>query len=83
MPRVSRNDTGSIYLNVIKLAPQPKEAASEVLLTRAEVARRWKCSSTTVRRWEKKGLNPIARGKKWRRYRLSDVERFEAEGSTR
>ena len=52
------------------------------LLTRLDLARRWKVSIETVKRREKaKLLRPVRLDGRVIRYRLSDIRQIEAEGS--
>jgi hypothetical protein len=52
------------------------------LLTRRELARRWKVSIETLKRRERtKILRPMRLDGRIVRYRMSDVERIEQEGS--
>ena len=54
----------------------------DCFLSRAEVMRRWRVSSTTVRRREQQGiLRPIRMSTHVVRYRLSDVVRAEDEAA--
>jgi excisionase family DNA binding protein len=49
-------------------------------LTRFELAERWKCSLTTIRRMEKRGdLNPIRLSGRLVRFALSGIEKVERE----
>lgn len=53
----------------------------ETLLTRAELARRWKVSIQTLKRRERaKILRPVRLDGRVIRYRMSDVLRIEEEG---
>lgn len=53
----------------------------EALLTRAELARRWKVSIQTLKRRERaKILRPVRLDGRVIRYRMSDVLRIEEEG---
>ena len=53
----------------------------ETLLTRSELARRWKVSVETLKRRERaKILRPVRLEGRVIRYRLSDVLRIEEEG---
>jgi predicted site-specific integrase-resolvase len=66
----------------VKLLSKPKSDAAdtEILLTGKELQARWKCHAVTIQRWVEKGiLRPIMIGSKFRRYRLSDIQRIEAE----
>ena len=55
----------------------------EMLLTRSELARRWKVSIETLKRRERaKILRPVRLDGRVLRYRLSDVLRIEEEGYT-
>jgi predicted site-specific integrase-resolvase len=65
----------------IKLKTLPEIApGDEELLSRKELAARWRCHIETLKRWEEAGrLKPIKVGAKFLRYRLSDIEKFERE----
>jgi hypothetical protein len=53
----------------------------EMLLTRSELARRWKVSIETLKRRERaRILRPVRLDGRVIRYRLSDVLRIEEEG---
>ena len=53
----------------------------ETLLTRGELAKRWKVSIETVKRRERaKVLRPVRLEGRIIRYRMSDVLRIEEEG---
>jgi hypothetical protein len=53
----------------------------ETLLTRSELARRWKVSVETLKRRERaKILRPVRLEGRVIRYRMSDVLRIEEEG---
>jgi hypothetical protein len=53
-------------------ATQPSK---EELLTRRQVAERWKCCTETLKRREKSGLLPfVVLSTRLKRYRLSDIE---------
>jgi hypothetical protein len=53
----------------------------EILLTRAELARRWKVSIGTLKRRERaKILSPVRLDGRVIRYRMRDVLRIEEEG---
>ena len=53
----------------------------EILLTRAELARRWKVSIGTLKRRERaKILSPVKLDGRVIRYRMRDVLRIEEEG---
>ena len=59
------------------------ETARERLLARKGLSDRWAVSTETLKRWEKaRVLSPIKLGKGVR-YRLSDIERLEAEAEVR
>jgi hypothetical protein len=56
-------------------------AMEETLLTRIELARRWKVSIETLKRRERtKILRPVRLDGRVIRYRLSDVLRIEEQG---
>jgi hypothetical protein len=79
---LSANTSGRPAKLMIKLATQPNPGAVEVLLTGKELKARWKCHSATLQRWTRDGiLNPIMIGGKFRRYRLTEIERIEREGT--
>ena len=49
----------------------------EILVTRPELAERFKVTVRTICRWQKQGkLKPVRLGSSTVRYRLSDVEAF-------
>jgi uncharacterized protein (UPF0254 family) len=55
-------------------------SASEQLLSRRAVAARWQTSRETVKRREKEGLLKAIRfNERLLRYKLSDIEAFEAQ----
>jgi hypothetical protein len=57
------------------------ETKDDKLLTRLELARRWKVSIETVKRRERaKVLRPVRLEGRIIRYRMSDVLRIEEEG---
>ena len=57
------------------------ETMDDKLLTRLELARRWKVSIETVKRRERaKVLRPVRLNGRIIRYRMSDVLRIEEEG---
>ena len=57
------------------------ETSDDKLLTRLELARRWKVSIETVKRRERaKVLRPVRLEGRIIRYRMSDVLRIEEEG---
>jgi excisionase family DNA binding protein len=56
--------------------------AEEIFLTSKELTARWKVHTITLQRWVKNGRLPcVTIGGKFRRYRLSDVQRIEREGT--
>ena len=58
-----------------------EETMDDKLLTRWELARRWKVSIETVKRRERaKVLRPVRLNGRIIRYRMSDVLRIEEEG---
>jgi predicted site-specific integrase-resolvase len=66
----------------IKLKPLPRRRETEILLSRKELADRWRCHIETLKRWEAAGrIKPIKVGNKFLRYRLSDIEEFERKGA--
>jgi hypothetical protein len=57
------------------------ETTDDKLLTRLELARRWKISIETVKRRERaKVLRPVRLDGRIIRYRMSDVLRIEEDG---
>jgi hypothetical protein len=50
------------------------------LLTRLELARRWKVSIETLKRRERAKIRPVRLDGRIIRYRMSDVLRIEEEG---
>lgn len=51
------------------------------MLTRRELADRWRCSIETIKRRERAGiLHPVLLGARMPRYRLMDVEEIEKNG---
>lgn len=59
------------------------EDASDVTLTRAELALRWKCSAQTVQRREQDVSIPRMKfGPRIVRYRLSDVLEYESRSAS-
>ena len=57
-------------------------AIDDCFLSRAEVMRRWRISTATIKRREQQGiLRPIRMSRHVIRYRLSDVVRAEEEAS--
>lgn len=55
------------------------EAAPVEFLTRRELARRWKCSTETVKRRQASGmLRPVRLGARKLLYRLADIEAIES-----
>ena len=53
--------------------PEPTQPSKEELLTRRQVAERWKCCTETLKRREKSGLLPFV----VLSTRLSDIEALE------
>jgi hypothetical protein len=53
------------------------------LVTRRELADRWKLSVETLKRRERSGLLPCLKLGRGVRYRLSDVENLEADAEVR
>jgi len=54
---------------------EPTQPSKEELLTRRQVAERWKCCTETLKRREKSGLLPfVVLSTRLKRYRLSDIE---------
>jgi hypothetical protein len=53
------------------------------LLTRKELSGRWQLSTETLKRRERCGLLPFLKLGKGVRYRLSDIQRLEAEAEVR
>jgi hypothetical protein len=57
---------------------EPTQLSKEELLTRRQVAERWKCCTETLKRREKSGLLPfVVLSTRLKRYRLSDIEALE------
>jgi hypothetical protein len=57
---------------------QPPWATPQVFLTRKELAKRWRCSISTLKRRETGGkLNPVRIGPRTVLYRLEDVQATE------
>ena len=51
------------------------------MLTRKELAERWRCSVETIKRRERAGiLHPVILGARMPRYRRTDIEAIEKEG---
>lgn len=62
-------------MNKLKLLPEIPEG--ETLFTRAEVARHFKVSKETIRRWEGRGLLlPVILNARVYRYLLSDIQQL-------
>ena len=62
--------------------PEPVSAA-ETLLSRTQVARRWGCSTETVKRRERDGiLKSVSFNSRYVRYRLEDVEHVEQQAGS-
>jgi hypothetical protein len=60
--------------------PVPLPAPVDQLLTRQQVAERWKCCTETLKRREKAGRLPfVVLGSRLKRYRLRDIEALESE----
>ena len=53
------------------------------LLTRKELSGRWQLSTETLKRRERWGLLPFLKLGRGVRYRLSDIQRLEAEAEVR
>jgi hypothetical protein len=69
-------------LPALRLSNSPSAARKQVLvslLTRQELAERWRCCPHTIAR--NKQLRPIRLGNRLVRYRLTDVEAIEAAAS--
>jgi len=57
-----------------------RQDSAITLLTREELARRWRCCARTIIRQEAQGiLSPIRLGPKLVRFRLGDIEAIEAQ----
>jgi hypothetical protein len=67
---------------VEKLSQNSKEVADR-LLTRKGLADRWQLSTETLKRRERCGLLPFLKIGRGVRYRLSDIERLEADAEVR
>ena len=52
------------------------------LLTASDLADRWVIPTSHVYRLAREGRLPVVRLGRYRRFRLADVERFEADGGT-
>lgn len=58
----------------------PFVSRDQTYLSRKQLASRWSCCVETIKRKENCGLIPAVRlGKRFVRYRLSDIERIEHE----
>lgn len=55
---------------------------ASLLLTPADVAERWQVPKTHVYRLTRESQLPVVKLGKYNRYRLADVEEFEAKGGT-
>lgn len=53
-----------------------------LLLTAGQVAHRWQVPKSHIYSLTRSGLMPTVRIGRYYRYRLADLERFEAEGGT-
>jgi hypothetical protein len=62
-------------LNMTTQYPKQNEVAA--LLTRKELAHRWKASTETLKRRERAGILPFLKLGRGVRYRISDVEALE------
>ena len=63
---------------VLMKADSPNSSDSLATISRKALAQRWSCSVETIKRKEKVGiLNPLRLGKRFLRYRLSDIEAIE------
>ena len=61
----------------------PRETMEDSLLTRRELANRWKVSIETIKRRERaRVLRPLRLEGRIIRYRMSDVMRIEREGDS-
>jgi len=67
-------------LEIVRVQPQDR---SVQLVTRRELSDRWKLSVETLKRRERSGLLPCLKLGRGVRYRLSDVERLEADAEVR
>jgi hypothetical protein len=61
----------------VDILQTPDKAAR--LLTRKELADRWQLSTETLKRRERCGLLPFLKLGRGVRYRLTDIERLEAD----
>ena len=57
-------------------------SAAHQLLTADDLAERWQVPKSHVYRLTREGLIPAVRLGRYYRYRLEDIEKFEAEGGT-
>jgi len=58
-------------------------SAAETLLSRAQVAKRWGCSTETVKRRERAGiLKSVRFNSRYVRYHLEDVESIEQQAES-
>jgi hypothetical protein len=61
--------------------PELKPNGLSKFLTRQELATRWRCSGETIKRRQRSGvLHPIYLSPRKILYRLSQIERLEADG---
>jgi hypothetical protein len=67
-------------MEIVRVQPQDR---SVQLVTRRELSDRWKLSVETLKRRERNGLLPCLKLGRGVRYRLSDVERLEADAEVR
>ena len=60
------------------------DTATEVrLLTRSQLVARWQVSRELLKRRERAGILPVLKLGRDARYKLSDIERLEAEAEVR
>ena len=74
--RKMSGDTG----NATGAVPPKHGLASDRLLVAAQVADRWQVPKSHVYRLSREGVLPTVAIGRYRRFRLSDLERFEAAG---
>jgi len=72
--------TEAIETNNATLADKPKRR-NATWMTAPEVAEALACSDRTVWKWESEGVIPkaVRRGRRWTRWRRSEVEAFVAD----
>jgi len=67
----------------MEIAHMQLQDRSVQLVTRRELADRWKLSVETLKRRERSGLLPCLKLGRGVRYRLSDIEHLEADAEVR